>query len=118
MLRPVNFNKAANRVRWLTTFWFWGIKVNLIGAIGFALMKDVYIKKLNRESPPATEQDNMNIANGFNSNEIQAKLDDIFSRKDDIDEMLSYIQGEKMNLIKNKKRKSELYALLSITEKV
>jgi hypothetical protein len=81
-------------------------------------MKDVYVKKLNRESPPVTEQDSTSIANAFIDNEIEAKLNEVFSKKDYIDEMLSFIQGEKLNLIKNKKRKTESYALLSMTEKV
>lgn len=81
-------------------------------------MKEVYIKKLNRESPLVTEQDSTNIANAFIDNEIETKLNEVFSKKDDIDEMLAFIQGEKLNLLKNKKRKTELYALLSMTEKV
>ncbi|KAI9472347.1 MAG: hypothetical protein EXX96DRAFT_611570 [Benjaminiella poitrasii] len=41
-----------------------------------------------------------------------------YSKKEDIDEILTFIQDEKLNLIKNKKkRKTELYALLSMTEK-
>lgn len=81
-------------------------------------MKEVYIKKLNRESPLVTEQDSTNVANAFIDNEIETKLNEVFSKKDDIDEMLAFIQGEKLNLLKNKKRKTELYALLSMTEKV
>ncbi|KAG1340913.1 hypothetical protein G6F62_005256 [Rhizopus arrhizus] len=55
-------------------------------------MKEVYIKKLNRESPLVTEQDSTNIANAFIDNEIETKLNEVFSKKDDIDEMLAFIQ--------------------------
>lgn len=75
----------------------------------------MYAKEINRPFPPQIIRYDNEIE-GLDE-EIKNVFENI-CKKNDIDEALCYVQSEKTKHSKNRERRSDRYAVLSIIEKV